>query len=351
MAGIARKSDPALWDRVKSEITEGDKGGKPGQWSARKAQMAAQEYQRRGGGYLGRKAADNHLDAWTDEAWGTRSGQDSLESGERYLPRAARAALSPEEYDRSTAAKRRDLRQGRQYSAQPDDVAAKAAAVRKQRRGRAQQAKGHGMDEQEDTTARAFRELVNMRAAALRDWLETEDSRNVGWTHEGEDEAVGHQSGRKILEILERGAPDAEDADFLEKVVGYIRRHLAQRPEGDVSETRWRYSLMNWGHDPLQGGAGRGSGEHDEAGRDDDQAKEEHAMQDESPETTPAEEPVAEEAPRRRRASTGRSRRSAAATDGETKPRNSRRRSAATTETEAEEASARRPRRTATAKA
>jgi hypothetical protein len=31
-----------------------------------------------------------------------------------------------------------------------------------------------------------------------------------------------------------------------------VHRHLAQRPSGDVRETRWRYSLMNWGHDPLE---------------------------------------------------------------------------------------------------
>jgi hypothetical protein len=36
-------------------------------------------------------------------------------------------------------------------------------------------------------------------------------------------------------------------------VVGYIHRHLAQRPAGDISQTHWRYSLMNWGHDPLSG--------------------------------------------------------------------------------------------------
>ena len=38
----------------------------------------------------------------------------------------------------------------------------------------------------------------------------------------------------------------------MDKVVGYIHRHLAQRPDGDVEDTDWRYSLMNWGHDPLK---------------------------------------------------------------------------------------------------
>ena len=44
------------------------------------------------------------------------------------------------------------------------------------------------------------------------------------------------------------------EADYahMRKVTGYIKRHSAQRPKGDVSHTRWRYSLMNWGHDPLK---------------------------------------------------------------------------------------------------
>jgi hypothetical protein len=44
MAGTAKKSDPKLWEKVKKDVTRSSKGGKPGQWSARKAQMAVQEY-------------------------------------------------------------------------------------------------------------------------------------------------------------------------------------------------------------------------------------------------------------------------------------------------------------------
>lgn len=130
MAGTARKTDPDLWERVKQEITAGDKGGKPGQWSARKAQMAVQAYKAQGGGYEGRKRADNHLAQWTGEDWGTRSGRGSAETGERYLPKAAREALSPQEYARTTRKKRADTAKGRQFSAQPADVAAKTAPYR-----------------------------------------------------------------------------------------------------------------------------------------------------------------------------------------------------------------------------
>lgn len=130
MAGTAKKTDPALWDRVKNEVTDGDKGGEPGQWSARKAQLATHEYQERGGGYEGKKSADNHLSRWQDEEWGTRSGGKSGDTGERYLPKGAREALSDEEYERSSRRKRADTAKGRQHSPQPKDVAEKTARHR-----------------------------------------------------------------------------------------------------------------------------------------------------------------------------------------------------------------------------
>lgn len=102
----------------------------------------------------------------------------------------------------------------------------------------------------------AFREAVNMAPAELERWLETEESRSAGWQHEGEDESVGHQSGRRILEIRRKRQGELTEADYahMRKVVGYVRRHLAQGgPAKDVEHSRWRHSLMNWGHDPLKG--------------------------------------------------------------------------------------------------
>ena len=130
MSAIAEKTDPKLWDEVKKHVTDGDKGGKPGQWSARKAQLATQEYKAEGGHYKGKKSADNHLQQWSHEEWGTKSGKKSGDTGERYLPKAAREHLSPEEYKRTTAKKRADTRAGKQFSAQPKDVAAKTASDR-----------------------------------------------------------------------------------------------------------------------------------------------------------------------------------------------------------------------------
>ena len=134
MSETAEKSDPALWEKVKEEITAGAKGGKKGQWSARKAQMAVLEYKHRGGGYVGEKDdAHNSLHQWTEEEWTTKSGAKSLDSGERYLPKKAIEELSDEEYARTSAAKRADLKKGRQFSSQPDDVAHKAAKHRDHR--------------------------------------------------------------------------------------------------------------------------------------------------------------------------------------------------------------------------
>ena len=130
MSGTAEKTDLKLWEKVKEEVTEGDKGGRPGQWSARKAQLATSEYKKEGGGYKGERSDDNHLKQWADEDWGTKSGQPSGETGERYLPKAAREHLSEEEYARTTAKKRTDTKKGKQFSAQPGDVAEKTARDR-----------------------------------------------------------------------------------------------------------------------------------------------------------------------------------------------------------------------------
>jgi hypothetical protein len=99
-----------------------------------------------------------------------------------------------------------------------------------------------------------FRAAVNMTAGELEKWLETEESREVGQKKSENAESVGHDSGRKIIKLLHtrKGDLSEEDEAHMRKVTGYVHRHLAQRPNGDIKETKWRYSLMNWGHDPLK---------------------------------------------------------------------------------------------------
>lgn len=103
--------------------------------------------------------------------------------------------------------------------------------------------------------AGAFAIAVNMDADELAAWLETEESNAVGW--KGKDgsarESVGHASGRRITEILRADPDDLTDEDYthMRKVIAYVRRHSAQQP-ANIFTSRWRYSLMNWGHDPLK---------------------------------------------------------------------------------------------------
>jgi hypothetical protein len=102
---------------------------------------------------------------------------------------------------------------------------------------------------------REFTEAVNMDAAELETWLSTQESRSVGWKGADgrEGESIGHASGRRIVTILRKLEGELTDTDYehMRKVVGFTRRHRAQRPE-NIYTSRWRYSLMNWGHDPLK---------------------------------------------------------------------------------------------------
>lgn len=125
----ADKTDPELWEKVKEEITQSDKGGDPGQWSARKAQLAVQEYKKRGGGYAddGPDQEETDLHEWTEEDWGTKSGSESGETGERYLPKKVRMLLTEDEYARSTQ-KKKDGEE--QFVDQPDDVKQKVAEIK-----------------------------------------------------------------------------------------------------------------------------------------------------------------------------------------------------------------------------
>ncbi len=126
---------PQLRERLKDKIMSGSKGGKPGQWSARKAQLLSQEYEEAGGGYKGGKTqAQKSLSKWTDEKWGTKSGKPSVQgkdaTGERYLPEKARKALSPSEYAATTKAKREGAAKGKQFVKQPKDIAKKTSKYR-----------------------------------------------------------------------------------------------------------------------------------------------------------------------------------------------------------------------------
>jgi hypothetical protein len=95
---------------------------------------------------------------------------------------------------------------------------------------------------------------VNMTKKELEDWLDTDESKSVGQSDDG-GESTGRKSAKRIVQILDKSQGDLTDSDreHMEEVGGYISRHKAQKPQKeDIETSKWRYSLMNWGHDPLK---------------------------------------------------------------------------------------------------
>lgn len=122
---------PALRERIKKEVMAGGKGGDPGEWSARKAQLVAQRYEKAGGGYSGSKSSSQKsLSKWTGEKWRTSDNTPS-EGKKRYLPDAAWKAMSSSEKAATNKAKAEGNAKGKQFVPQPKKIAEKAARFRK----------------------------------------------------------------------------------------------------------------------------------------------------------------------------------------------------------------------------
>ena len=120
---------PDLREHIKDEVKAGAKGGRPGQWSARKAQLVASEYEKQGGGYKkgGKSDAQKHLSSWTEEKWQTADGKKAIHgrTTSRYLPKKAWDKLSPAEKKATDAKKKTASKTGRQIV--PNTPAAKKA--------------------------------------------------------------------------------------------------------------------------------------------------------------------------------------------------------------------------------
>jgi hypothetical protein len=126
---VAKKTNPAKWKAVVASVKAGTKGGDPGEWSARKAQLATQKYKASGGGYVGPKSSDNSLSKWTDQKWRTSDNKPS-EGKKRYLPDKAWSSLSKSEVAATNKAKAAGNKAGKQFVKQPSSVARKAAGYR-----------------------------------------------------------------------------------------------------------------------------------------------------------------------------------------------------------------------------
>lgn len=132
---MSKYTKPALREKIKNRIMASSKGGKPGQWSARKSQLLVKEYEKAGGGYKGGKSKKQKaLSKWTGEDWGTKSGKNSTQgkdaTGERYLPKKTREKLTKKEYEATSRKKRADMKKGKQHSKQPKKVAKKTSRAK-----------------------------------------------------------------------------------------------------------------------------------------------------------------------------------------------------------------------------
>ena len=99
------------------------------------------------------------------------------------------------------------------------------------------------MADERQQTIDDFRDNVNMTRKELEDWLGTDESKSVG---QGGGESKGHESGRRIVQLLEKNKSDYSDDDVehMKKVNSYVKRHMGQGPQGDPKDSKWRYSLV-----------------------------------------------------------------------------------------------------------
>ena len=109
------------------------------------------------------------------------------------------------------------------------------------------------MSKSQDEIYDEFYDNVNMTPSEIEDWLDTDKSKSVG-QDSGDGESKGRKSAKKIIEIKRTKKDDLTDSDYghMQKTNSYISRHKAQKPSGDVEDSDWRYSLKNWGHDPMK---------------------------------------------------------------------------------------------------
>jgi DNA-binding TFAR19-related protein (PDSD5 family) len=167
-------TDPELRARLKEEIKAGDRGGRPGQWSARKSQLLASEYEKAGGGYVHegeRTASQEHLQEWTRQDWHTADGDDRARGSDgtkRYLPDAAWELLSEEE-KRATDTRKRGSDEQHVANTDAAKEARKAAELVDVTAPEARErvAKMHG-DSQLDRAEQAEKELGKGRTTVLR---------------------------------------------------------------------------------------------------------------------------------------------------------------------------------------
>ncbi|MEZ5956604.1 MAG: DUF3140 domain-containing protein [Hyphomonadaceae bacterium] len=98
----------------------------------------------------------------------------------------------------------------------------------------------------------AFAQIVNMTPREIADWHKTDASASVG-QDSGDGISVGVKAGERTIQLLRiKRTPNGDDIKHMRRVVNFIRRQVTLAPRANRETSRWRYALMNWGHDPLK---------------------------------------------------------------------------------------------------
>ena len=128
MAKTAKKTNEKMWKSIVASVKAGSSGGRPGQWSARKAQIATKRYKKAGGGYKGAKSSSNSLSKWSKQKWDYVSKGDKKKPRKkrgRYLPESVRKSLSPSQKAATNRKKRAASKAGKQKAKYSKSVAKK----------------------------------------------------------------------------------------------------------------------------------------------------------------------------------------------------------------------------------
>jgi hypothetical protein len=125
---VSKKTNEKMWKRIVASVKSGSAGGRPGQWSARKAQIATKRYKKAGGGYKGAKSSSNSLSKWSKQKWDYVSKGDKKKPRKkrgRYLPESVRKSLSPSQKAATNKKKRAASKAGKQKAKYSKSVAKK----------------------------------------------------------------------------------------------------------------------------------------------------------------------------------------------------------------------------------
>lgn len=241
---------PRLREKIKAQVVASSEGGKPGQWSARKAQLVARKYEAAGGGYKGRKTAPQRsLTKWTSERWTTSDRRPALRadgSMRRYLPEKAWIKLTPNQRAATNRKKAAGSKAGRQFV--PNTQAAKDARKNL----------GHLSKPSGCSYAAAFKKAVNMTPAALRAWMRDPRAREASLPKRKATGKSAIAELAMVAKMLKKSPTKWSKKECVKArdLVNFVGRHRAQaRSGGKFKCSRKRViALRNWAHQPRECG-------------------------------------------------------------------------------------------------